>query len=195
MLSELLNGWYFSTDGGGGEEKPKEGEGDPKGKEEGGEVLEWDTWHKALPEPAQKLIAERESGLKTALATERDARKTAEKDLRDVAKKLEKGSDAQKEVIKLADAVAETTAKADFYEDAHKAGVSNLKLAHYVAASEGFMDARGNANFEKMKEQYPELFGRKASLPSGNIGDGTDAAPTGKKKDMNTFIRTVAGKQ
>ena len=197
MLSELLKGWYFSEGGGGGSADSKaDPEADPNAQAgDGGEVLEWDTWHKALPEPAQQLIAQRESGLKTALASERDARKTAEKDLRDVAAKLEKGSEAQNEVIKLADAVAEGTAKADFYEEAHKAGVSNLKLAYHVASTEGFMDKRGNANFDKMKEQYPELFGRKAPPPSGNAGDGTGTAPTGKKKDMNTFIRTVAGKQ
>ena len=123
--------------------------------------LEWKPWHDALPKEAQELVAEREKGLKSALDSERDARKTAEKDLRDVAKKLEEGSEAQQEVLKLADQVAEGTTKADFYEEAHKAGVSNLKLAYHVATTEDLFDKRGAVNFDKMKEAYPELFGKK----------------------------------
>lgn len=192
MTSNLLRGWYFSPDEGAG----GEAEADPKPKVGEGEgVLEWDAWHGSLPEPQQKLIAERESGLKTALDSERDARKTAEKDLRAVAAKLEKGSEAQNEVIKLADAVAESTVRADFYEEAHKAGVSNLKLAFHVASTEDFFDKKGNANFDRMKEQYPELFGVKKPPVKGNAGDGTGSTPTGGKTGMSAWIRSQAGKQ
>ncbi|GAF82533.1 unnamed protein product, partial [marine sediment metagenome] len=116
------------------------------------------------------------------------ARKTAEKDLRDVAKKLEEGSEAQKEVLKLADDVATGTRKADFYEEAHKAGVSNLKLAFLVASDEGLFDKRGNANFDKLKEGFPELFGKKKIIDP-NAGDGTGKTPDGTKAGMNEFIR------
>jgi len=168
----------------GQEEEPKEE----------GKTLEWKPWHDALPKEAQELVAEREKGLKSALDTERDARKTAEKDLRNVAKKLEEGSEAQQEVLKLADQVAEGTTKADFYEEAHKAGVSNLKLAYHVAITEELIDKRGAVNFEKMKEAYPELFGKK-QVPRGDAGEGTGTAPGGKDISMNAFIRRSAGKQ
>lgn len=172
-------------------EEPKGTEVQPK---EEPKALEWKPWYDALPKEAQELVTEREKGLKGALDTERDARKTAEKDLRAAAKKLEEGSDAQNEVLKLADQVAERTAKADFYEDAHKAGVSNLKLAWHVATTEELFDKRGDVNFEKMKEAYPELFGKKAP-PKGHAGEGTGTAPGGQKMGMNEYIRRSAGKQ
>jgi len=188
MLSNLWSSVFYSPDDkdGGGNGDDKQADDKDKGK---GEALAWKPWHDALPKEAQELIATRESGLKTALDSERDARKTAEKDLRDVAKKLEEGSDAQKEVLKLADDVADGTRKADFYEEAHKAGVSNLKLAFLVATDEGLFDKRGNANFDKLKEGFPELFGKKKIIDP-NAGDGTGRELDGKKGGMNEFIRS-----
>lgn len=175
-------------------EAVEEGKGTEVQPKEEPKALEWKPWHDALPKEAQELVADREKGLKSALDTERDARKTAETDLRTVAKKLEKGSEAQKEVLKLADEVAEGATKADFYEDAHKAGVSNLKLAYHVATTEDLFDKKGNVNFEKMKEAYPELFGKK-QVAKGNAGEGTGSAPGGQAMGMNEFIRKSAGKQ
>ncbi len=197
MLSNLWNGFCYSPEdkGGGGNGDDDQAKDKDKGKDEDkGKSLAWKPWHDALPKEAQELIATRESGLKTALDSERDARKDAEKDLRAVAKDLEEGSEAQKKVLTLADDVAEGTKKADFYEDAHKAGVSNLKLAFLVATDEGLFDKRGNANFDKLKEGFPELFGKKRVVDP-NAGDGTDTLPDGQKKGMNEYIRDAAGKQ
>jgi len=190
-MSEFRKGLFYSPDDdGAGSEKPDE---KPKGDQESA-ALEWDTWHGALPENAQKLVAEHESGLKTALATERDSRKDAEKDLRDAAAEMEKGSDAQKKVLKLADDVAAGNLKADFYDDAHKAGVSNLSLAYLAAKENDLFDKRGNVDFTKMKESYPELFGKKTA-PDGNAGEGTGGGLPKKKQDMNAAIRRMAGRK
>ena len=201
MKSTLWNGIWFSPDDstGGGKSSDDDGDGDGKGKKPDpgsseDEALEWESWHKALPKEAQELISDRESGLKTALGTERDARKDAEKDLRAVAKKLEEGSDAQKEVLRLADEVADGTKKSDFYEDAHKAGVSNLKLAYHIADTDELFDKRGNVDFDKLKKDFPELFGKKAPPPDATGGDGTGSEVGGRKKDMNTAIRAAAGR-
>ena len=188
-MSEFRKVLFYSPDeDGAGSEKPAE---KPEGDQ--GEVLEWDTWHEALPEDAQELVAGHVSGLKTALKSERDARNTAEKDLRDVAGELEKGSEAQKKVLKLADDVAAGNVKTDFYEEAHEAGVSNLKLAFVVAKEDGLFDKRGNANFTKLKESYPELFTRK-KVADGNAGEGTGSGPPKGKIDMNALIRAKAGR-
>jgi len=168
----------------GKEEQPKE---EPK-------TLEWKPWHDALPKEAQALIAEREGGLKSALGTERDARQDAEKELRKAAAALEKGSEAQKQLEQSADDLAALSTKAEFYEEAHKAGVSNLKLAFHVATTEDLFDKRGAVDFDKMKEAFPELFGKKAP-PRGDAGEGTGPAPGGKDISMNAFIRRSAGKQ
>lgn len=195
-MNELRKGLFYFPDKGAGD-----GEGEKPGDDKEGkkpdetqvkDELTWDAWHKTLPEPVQKLISEHESGLRTALASERDARSTAEKDLRDVAGKLEKGSDAQKKVLELADDVAAGTKKADFYEDAHKAGVTNLKLAFHIADGDDLFDKRGLVDFDKMKEEYPELFGKK-QLGDGNAGDGTGGKLPGGEKDMNAAIRRMAG--
>ena len=195
MLSNLWNGFCYSPEdkGGGGngdDDKAKDKEKDKGEDKDKGKSLAWKPWHDALPKEAQELIATRESGLKTALDSERDARKDAEKDLRAVAKDLEEGSEAQKKVLTLADDVAEGTKKADFYEDAHKAGVSNLKLAFLVATDEGLFDKRGNANFDKLKEGFPELFGKKR-IVDPNAGEGTGRELDGTKADMSEFIRSA----
>lgn len=196
-MNRLWKGILYDKDGtaGGGTD---DGKGDPS-KDKGTVdvkpvVLDWDTWHGTLPKAAQKLIAAHESGLKTALGSERDARGKAEGDLRNVAKKLEEGSEAQKEVLKLADDVAVGNTKADFYEEAHAAGVSNLKLAYHVAVTEELFDKRGNVDFAKMKETFPELFGKAPIKPKTNAGDGTDT-DLGQTADMNAYIRKAAGRR
>jgi len=192
-MNDLWKGLLYDKDppGGGG------GKGDPPPKETKPPepaVLNWETWHKTLPKEVQTLIADHESGLKTALGSERDARKTAEKDLRDVAKKLEEGSEAQIEVLKLADDVAVGNTKADFYEDAHEAGISNLKLAYHVATTEDLIDKRGNVDFDKMKENFPELFTKPTRKPQGGAGAGA-GDDLGQKAGMNAWIRSQAGRQ
>jgi len=194
-MSKFLDGLYFSPAADDGEGKVEEGDqsqNDQQQKQEK-EALGWDTFHASLPEEAQKLIGDRESGLKTALKTERDSRKDVEKELKDVAGKLEKGSDAQKKVLKLADAVAAETEKSDFYEEAHEEGVSNMKLAYVVAKQDELISKRGKVDWKTLKESYPELF-VKIIIPDGGAGDGTGGKTPSKKVDMNALIRKKAGR-
>lgn len=195
MLSTLWNGFCYSPDdkGGGGNGDDDKASDKDKGQDKG-KSLAWKPWHDALPKEAQELIATRESGLKTALGTERDARADAEKELRKAAKELEKGSDAEANLLKAADDLAASTTKSEFYEDAHKAGVTDLRLAYIVAKEEELIDKRGNVDFDKLKEAHPSLFGKKRVVDS-SAGEGTDTLPDGQKKDMNAFIRGAAGKQ
>ena len=197
-MSKFLKGLYFSPDKGGeGNGSGKEGEGEKPAegqqKKPEGEVLEWDAFHKALPKEAQELISERDAGLKKALKTERDARGDLEKDLKEAAGKLEKDSDAQKEVLKLADEIAAGVEKSDFYEEAHEEGVSNLKLAYVVAKQDDLINKRGKVDWKTLKEDYPELFGKK-KVPSGDAGAGTGGKLPGDKADMNVLIRKKAGR-
>ena len=190
MLSNLWDGVYHDTDDSGGVKPKEEGVVKPVVAE----ALSWKPWFDALPEEARALVSERESGLKSALGTERDARKDAEKELRKAAGQAEKGSELQKQLEESADSLAASTTKSEFYEDAHKAGATNLKLAHAVAVTDELFDKRGNVNFDKMKDAYPELFGKNVP-PRGDAGVGTGAAPGGEKKDMNLFIRQGADKR
>jgi len=190
-MSEFRKGLFYSPDDGAGDGAPGEGEQDQGSQE--GEGLQWDTWHETLPEAAQKLIAEHEGSLKSALKTERDARGEAETKLREIAAELEAGSDLQNKVLELADKEAAASLKAEFYEEAHAASVTNLKLAYHVATTEGFIDKKGKVDFAGMKEEYPELFVKKF-IPDGGAGDGTVGKLPGGKVDMNALIRAKAGR-
>ena len=194
MLSNLWSGIFYSPDGdgGGGNGDDDQAKGKEKGKGDD-EVLEYKTWHASQPKEIQDLIAADRVGLTKALGTEREARSDAEKELRKSAKALEKGSKAEKDLLKAADDLAASNTKSEFYEDAHKAGVENIRLAFIVATDEGLFDKRGNANFDKLKESFSELFGKK-KITDPNAGDGTGRTLDGKKADMNLFIRSGSGK-
>ena len=142
-------------------------------------------------ETVNGLLAAHVGKLEKALSSERETRKDLEKQVRDLASKAEKGSDSQKQLEELANNLEEAGRKSNFYEEAHKAGVSNLKLAFVVATQDDLFDKRGNVDFEQMKESYPELFGAK-KVPDGNAGSGNGKTPDGKS--MNAFIRKAAGR-
>ena len=152
--------------------------------------LVFDDWLKGQPEEIKTLLDGQTKGLKSALQSEREARSAAEKALRVEAGKAEKGSEAEKKLTELADQMQEADRRAEFYDDAHRAGVTNLKLAYFSAVADERFDKRGRVDFEAMKKDYPELFGSK-KWPEGNAGKGTGSSPNGKPS-MDDFIRHKA---
>lgn len=164
----------------------------PSGGNEGGETLTFEQWFEKQDEAIKALLDGHTKGLKSALKTERETRTDQEKQLRELAAKAEKGSEAQKQLTELADKLAEADKKTDFFDAAHKAGVTNLKLAFTVATQEDLFDKKGQVNFEQLKKDYPELFATKKA-PQGGAGSGTgEDQPKGG--DMNAFIRRAAGR-
>lgn len=150
------------------------------------------TWLASQGEDTKQLLDNHVAGLKTALSSERDARKALEAQVRDAAKKLEEGSEARKQLDQLATQLAGSTAQATFYDAAHSAGVANLKLAYLAAREAGLVDEKGACDFTKLQAQFPELFARKPAPPPANAGNGTQReAPSG---GMNSFIRRAAGR-
>jgi hypothetical protein len=168
--------------------------GDPGQGSGGGDLspLVYDTWLGEQSEEIKGLLDGHIKGLKSALESERGTRKDLEKQVRDLAAKAEQDSDAQKSLTEIADKLSGAEQQADFYEAAHAAGITNLKLAYTVAVQDEMFDRRGQVNFETMKQSYPELFGQ-GGTPPGNAGAGTDTPPP-PAKDMNTFIRRAAGR-
>jgi hypothetical protein len=152
----------------------------------------------AQPDEVKAMIDGHTKGLKSALETERTARKGFEKELRDAAKKLEKGSDERQNLEGLADRLNTEQRRADFFDLAHNAGVTNLRLA-WIAANEAELipASVSGTDFDKIKAKFPELFAKvaqeKPKTPKGNAGDGTqtEQRPAG---GMNAFIRTAAGR-
>lgn len=179
--------------GSGGTKGESGNDGEGSGNEGTQTALTFEAWQAALPEDQKALIEGHTRGLKSALDSERGTRKDLEKQLRDLAKKAESGSEAQTQLTQLADNLQSADRKADFYEAAHAAGVKNLKLAHTVAVSDELFDKHGRVNFDEMKKSYPELFGAVAA-PRGDAGSGTQTSGQGGKADMNSAIRKAAGR-
>jgi hypothetical protein len=164
-----------------------------QGKAGGQEEASFDAFLATQPENVKTLIAEHEKGLKSALDSERGSRQDLEGQLREMAKSAAKTPELQKSLTDLADKLAVTDRRADFYDAAHVAGVTNLKLAYLVAEQDEMFDKKGNVNFETLKTKYPELFASAKPTPRGNAGDGT-GAHTPASGGMNAFIRQSAGR-
>jgi len=157
----------------------------------------YEDWFKAQPEHVKKAIDLHTTGLKTALDSERTSRGNLEKQVRELATKAEKGSEAQTQLTQLADQLQGETQRSDFFEAAHTAGVTNLKLAYVVCQTDELFDKKGNVDFDQLKKKYPELFGRvivqNGKRVKGGAGEGSDQNIQ-KSGDMNSFIRRASGR-
>lgn len=166
------------------------------GQEQGGEEqgLSFEAWITEQPDTVKTLLDSHQRGLKSALDSERETRKALEKQLKDLAGKAEKGSDLERQLTELLTQQSQAEARAAFYEDAHAAGITNLKLAWLVVGNDGLMDGRGRVDFAALKQRYPELFGAATRTAPGNAGSGTQQPGTGARS-MNEFIRAAAGRK
>ena len=156
-------------------------------------VANFAEWLKEQTTDVKKLYDDEVAGLKSALSSERQQRKELEGKLRDAAEKAEKGSEAEKLLTEQADTLQGLERQAEFYDDAHSQGVTNLKLAWMAVKNTDAFDRRGNVDWNLMKEQFPELFS-KVKVPTGDAGSGTKDTPAGET-GMNAFIRAAAGRQ
>ncbi|RLD07704.1 MAG: hypothetical protein DRI32_00435 [Chloroflexi bacterium] len=172
------------------------GTGGDDGQSGSGGDLTLDSWIEALEDADQKksvktLLGTHVGKLESALKSERVTRKDMEKQVRDLAKQAEDGSDSQAQLTQLADDLEKAGQKSDFYEVAHLAGVSNLKLAYMAAVQDDLFDRKGNVDFAAMKESYPELFAG-TQEEDGDAGRGTGGElPEGST--MDDYIRGKAG--
>lgn len=155
----------------------------------------FEAWLEAQPDEVKTkvkpLIEAHTNGLKNALDSERTARGTAEKQLRDLAKKAEKGSELETALNKQADEMAGLQKQSSFFDKAHVAGVKNLKLAYLAANQAGLVTDKGECDFAKLKTEYPELF---QAVANANAGNGTGGNGT-QSFSMNDEIRRRAGRQ
>lgn len=168
-------------------------EGQGEQQDQQGEKLSYETWFEKQPPEIKALIEENKRGLQSALKAERETRKDLEKQVRELAEKAEKGSEVEKRLTETADKLAEMDKRLEFYDAAHKANVTNLKLAWRIVNEEQLFTRKGEPDLEALKESYPELFAKPASTPPGNSGAGTKEPPK-PKVGMNEFIRAAAGR-
>lgn len=171
-------------------EKPPEGQG--QGGTQGNPPLMFDSWLKDQPDDVKGLIEDHTHGLRTALDNERNQRKSLEKQLKDAAKRFEKDSDERKALDKISADLTEANRKTDFYDAAHKVGVTNLKLAWLAVVADELLDDKGAVDFEKLKSSHPQLFAAKAPIQNVNAGSGANGQLP--KQTMNQLIRNAAGR-
>lgn len=154
----------------------------------------WQAWLQGQPEEQRAVIARlydaETQGLKSALRSEREARGGLEKQLREIGKQLDEGSEARKRLDTVASELSAAQQRVSFYENA-PGDLANPKLAWLAAQEIGAFDQRGNANWDAVRSQFPELFKKTAVAAAVNAGSGS-AAP--KPFDMNTALRDAAGR-
>ena len=178
--------------GGGGGGKADSGQQSANSGQQSQGELTFDAWFEKQDEKVKGLLDGHTRSLKSALDSERGTRKDLEKQVRELASKADKGSAAETQLTALADKMSEADKKVEFFDAAHKVGVTNLKLAYITAVTDDMFDKKGNVDFVKMKTAYPELFGTSKKAP-GNAGEGTEGN-TNVAADMNARIRRQAGR-
>ena len=174
------------------------GQGDPGENQQGGDGTSpesWETWLESQSEEVRALYEEHTSGLRSALQGERQQRSDLARQLREATAALEEGSEARTTLEQVTAELEVTERRAEFYEQATRPeiGCANVRLAYLAAQEIDAFDRRGNVNWERLKEQFPELF-KQTRAPAGNAGTGTQASPGGDG-GMNAIIRRATGRE
>lgn len=207
MLDRPFAHIFFSPDAGGaGGSGSSNNQGDPAQKtgDQSGDgtgdsnatTPSFEDFLKAQPDPIKKAYEAHSANLRNALQSERDSRKDLEKQIKGLAAKAEKGSDLETELSKISTQLAESDRRAVFFEQAHEAGVSNLRLAFIAAVQDDLFDRNGNPDLTALKQRYPELFGARPA-PGKRVPAGSGNGSSGQidtARSMNDFIRRSAGR-
>jgi len=186
---------YFEQDSGGNDGQDAD-TGQDSNSDDGQDAApaNFNDWIAGQSDDIKNLVDGEFDAVRSALTTERAERKKLSSQLKTLGAKAEKGSELEKEIETLTSGLEANERRANFYEAAHSAGVKNLKLAYLAATDADLFDRDGDVNFEKLKEQAPELFVQKAATPKGNAGNGQNQGG-GQMPSMNTFIRRSTGRQ
>ena len=145
---------------------------------------------KTQPDNVRAAFDEHTKGLKTALDSEREARKNFETQLKAQMATVE--GEGKKKLEALLAERDEANAAASFYEGAISEGVNNPKLALIAAKSDGLIK-NGRTDWAALKKAYPELFAKTGTLPWP--GEGSHNKTDLKPGDfMNDMIRGKAAR-
>lgn len=156
------------------------------------ENVTFESWLAEQDDTVKNLYTAHTSGLKSALESERTAARDAQRQLRELAKKVEKGSELETALTQQADKLSTLEKQANFQDKAHAAGVRNLKLAFIAANQAGLVDDKGGCDFAQLRTEYPELF--LSPPPKGNGGEGT-GNPAPKTQTMDQIIMSALGRK
>jgi len=184
----------------GGGTPPAQGGAPDNPPPDGGQVGDnaprtWDTVLASLPEADRALYEAHTTGLRNTVQATRQERDALQQQLGELTKALGKNDpEAAKALLAQMTAELDTSRRrADFLEAAVRPeiGCSNPGAAFAIAQTQGLFDARGNPNWDAIKQAVPELF--RKPIPAGNAGAGTGSPPAGRAS-MNDWIRQAAGR-
>lgn len=146
-------------------------------KVEEGAPVSFEAWLAQQDEQTRALLDEHVRGLKSALESERQRARELQRQLREAAKLAEEGTQLRAQIDEMSRRVSETETQARFYDEAHAAGVSNLRLAYLAAREAQLINKRGETDWSRLRQLYPELFSRRSSVVAGAgmSGEGREA--------------------
>lgn len=154
------------------------------------ENVTFDSWMDGQDDTVKGLYTQHTAGLKSALDSERKANQDAQKQLRDSAKKAEKGSELEATLTKQADLLSALEKQTAFQDKAHSAGVRNLHAAFVLAKDADLIDDKGDCDFAALRKFMPELF---TATVQGNAGSGTGNLPP-KPQTMDQILMGAFGR-
>jgi hypothetical protein len=170
------------------------GQGGQAGTGQAPKPTTYDEWLAGQDEATKTLLGTHTQGLRSALDSERTQRKDLERQLRDTAGKLDKDSDARKSLDELANKLASTERQSNFYDEAHRQGANNLKLAYLAASGDGLIDDKGKVDWAQLKSKFPQLFTQPAQASTGQANSqaggsrSSPANPAGKPSGIEEQI-------
>lgn len=173
-------------------EQNQQGQGDSTQQQNQQPSADYETWLAGQPAEVKQLAEAHVSGLKSALASEREQRKQLAGQLREATGKLEQDSEAAKSLQEIAGKLELAERRAVFFEEASRPeiGCANARAAFLLAQAGDLFKKDGSVDWKAVKEAAPELFGKRTTNVNAGVGVQS-AAPGGKS--MNDFIRRSAG--
>jgi len=164
------------------------------GAQTGAKPPTFDGWFATQDEVVQGVINTRFTALENTVRATREERDTVRAQIKDMAKKAEKGSEFETQLNEALRKLDLSERKSDFMEQALKPeiGCRNPKAAYALAVSDGLFNSKGNPDWAAIKSVAPEIFGKE--IPPAHGGDGTGDQIVAGNLGMNALIRRKAGR-
>jgi hypothetical protein len=156
-------------------------------------AIKFDEWLGSQPAEVKAAYEEHTTGLRNAVLATRAERDADRKQVQELLKKAEKGSEAEKLLTEMQAKAEASERRAAFLESAMQPGIDckNPRAALAIALAGDHFNRQGVPDWNAIKAEAPELFGK--AIAPGNAGTGTGAPPPAKGS-MNDFIRKAAGR-
>jgi exonuclease VII large subunit len=153
----------------------------------------FEAWLEGQDEQVKTLYQSHSEKLLNTVKSTRDERDEFKKQLKDLSKKAEAGSELKQQLDAMSAQLEKAERRASFLEEAAKPEIQcrNPRAAWLLAIAEDLFDKKGLPDWAALKREAPELFGTPTA--NANAGRGTQNPPA-KQNDMNAFIRGKTGR-